>query len=530
MDMEELEKLDFVIKTVGSLPLLRDFVVQMDFARIIDQHCPLAPQAELSCGAVAELLVVNRLQAPKPLYKVEHWARQAGVAEVFGIPPELLNDDRLGRVAEMLGPQAPVLKGEISLHLAKAFHLGLEQIHWDLTTIYLEGAYEEDPDNAALPGEGMQVKYAREGQERAKKAIKVGLNVANDGHGPIPIYYEPLDGNASGYQVTLANIVHLKEQLKLDRIIRINDRGCQSAKILVHSLAHGFDTIAPLTFTKGIAKLVREALAVGATLRPLAYVPFNQQQKDPSKRDGYSAFELPYELQYKKRVYPVRLIVVKSEGKVKRAQKLRQRHMRWIEERLQQLQGRVGKPRWTKKRLNNGIRKVLKQYPEGQLYNVSLIGFGKHARELRVEVDLAKLQEATLWEGMYALVTTLSADTYTTDQVFQRYKEQHYVERSNHILKGHLLVNPVYLKKPIRIEGLLFLLWLALVVYLLIERKYRNYTTKPKHKRRTTLDILEAFEGYGWVLIKVSTGYYRRASTLTEDQQEIYTVLGLSPP
>jgi transposase len=180
---------------------------------------------------------------------------------------------------------------------------------------------------------------------------------------------------------------------------------------------------------------------------------------------------LPDELQYKKRGYPVRLIVVKSEGKVKRAPQLRQRHRRWIEERRQQLQGRVGKPRWTKKRLNNGIRKALKQYPEGQLYNVSLSGFGKHARELRVAVDLAKLQETTLGEGMYALVTTLAADTYTTDQVLQRYKEQHYVERSNHILKGHLVVNPVSLKKPIRIAGLLFLLGRALVVYLLIERK-----------------------------------------------------------
>jgi Domain of unknown function (DUF4277) len=157
MDMEELEKLDFVIKTVGSLPLLRDFVVQMDVARIIDQPCPLAPQAELSCGAVAELLVVHRLQAPKPLYKVEHWARQAGVAEVVGIPPELLNDDRLGRVAEMLGPQAPVLKGELRVQLAKECHIGVEQLHWDRTTISWEGASEEEPDHAALPGEGMPV-------------------------------------------------------------------------------------------------------------------------------------------------------------------------------------------------------------------------------------------------------------------------------------------------------------------------------------------------------------------------------------
>jgi transposase len=530
MEVDELARLDFVVKTVGSLPLLRDFLARMGLADMINARCPLAAQAELSCGTVAELLVANRLQAPKPLYKVEKWAKEVGVAEVFRIPSELLNDDRLGRVVETLGRHAPVLKGEMALHLAKEFHIGLEHIHWDLTTIYLEGAYEEQQEKAATAVEGIQIKYAKEGQARAKKAIKVGLNVANDGEGPIPIYYEPLDGNASGYQVTLGNITHLKQQLKLDWIIRVNDRGCQSAKIIAHSLAQGFDTIAPITWKNTIEKLVRAALAAGRVLKPLVYLPVSQQQKEPSERDGYNAFEMPYQVYYKHRMYPVRLIVVKSEGKVKRAQKVRQKHMVWIEARLKQLQARVGQPRYTKKRLNHGIRKVLKQYPEGQWYKVTLVGFGKHAQELRVEVDEAKMQEATQWDGLYALVTTLSAEEYPTDQVFGLFKEQHYVERSNHILKGHLRVSPVYLKKPIRIEGLLFILWLALVAYLLLERQYRKHTKVPKQKRRTTSNILEMFEGYAWVLIKVPEGYYRRRSVLTADQQEIYTALELNPP
>jgi hypothetical protein len=46
-----------------------------------------------------------------------------------------------------------------------------------------------------------------------------------------------------------------------------------------------------------------------------------------------------------------------------------------------------------------------------------------------------------------------------------------------------------------RIEGLLFILWLALVADLLLERQYRKQTTVPKQKRRTTSNILEVFEG-----------------------------------
>ncbi len=119
MEREELDKLDVVIKTVGSLPLLRDFLVRMDLGEIIDRHCPLAAQTELSCGQVAELLVANRLRAPKPLYKVAQWASDAGGEEVFGMPAERLNDDRRGRVGESLGQHAAVLQGEIARQIAR---------------------------------------------------------------------------------------------------------------------------------------------------------------------------------------------------------------------------------------------------------------------------------------------------------------------------------------------------------------------------------------------------------------------------
>jgi Domain of unknown function (DUF4277) len=366
MEREELDKLDFVIKTVGSLPLLRDFLARMDLGEMIDRHCPLAAQAELSCGQVAELLVANRLRAPKPLSKVAQWASDAGVEAVFGMPAERRNDDRLGRVVEILGQPAVVLTGEMALHSAQECRLGVEQLHWDLTTSSWEGAYEAAPDTVATPGEGGQSKDAQEGQAHAKKAIKVGLTVANDGQGPLPISDEPLDGNASGSQVTLANITHLKEQRKRDRSIRITDRGCQRAKMLAHSLAHGFDTMAPLTWKTTIEKLVRAALAAGTVLQPLAYVPVSQQPKDPAQREGYRAFELPYQVYDQRRAYPVRLIVVKSEGQGNRAPKVRQRHMAWREGRLKPWQERVGQPRWTKKRLQNRIKKVWQQYPEGQ--------------------------------------------------------------------------------------------------------------------------------------------------------------------
>ena len=59
------------------------------------------------------------------------------------------------------------------------------------------------------------------------------------------------------------------------------------------------------------------------------------------------------------RLSPVRLMVVKSEGTVKRAPKVRQKPLVGMEARLKPWQARVGPPRSTKKRRNQGIRTVL---------------------------------------------------------------------------------------------------------------------------------------------------------------------------
>ena len=60
--------------------------------------CPLASnRASISVGEVCKMLVLNRLNSPKPLYKVEDWADHVSTIDLFGIPSYLLNDDKLGR-------------------------------------------------------------------------------------------------------------------------------------------------------------------------------------------------------------------------------------------------------------------------------------------------------------------------------------------------------------------------------------------------------------------------------------------------
>ena len=104
MALIDPQKAQFFTKPIGSLALVKPLIRRMGIAELIDRLCPADPQQLVSHGRVVELLVANRLVAPTPLYAVEDWARGAGVEELYGLPADGLNDDRLG---ESLGHRGP---------------------------------------------------------------------------------------------------------------------------------------------------------------------------------------------------------------------------------------------------------------------------------------------------------------------------------------------------------------------------------------------------------------------------------------
>jgi hypothetical protein len=157
MEREELDTLACVSQTVGRRPVWRACLARMDVGAMSARPCPLAAPAERSGGQVAARLVANRLRAPNPWYTVARWASDAGGDAVCGMPAERRTDARLGRVVELLGPHAVVLKGERARPRAHACRLGVPPIHWALPTIALDGADEAAPDHAATPGEGGQI-------------------------------------------------------------------------------------------------------------------------------------------------------------------------------------------------------------------------------------------------------------------------------------------------------------------------------------------------------------------------------------
>ena len=62
-----------------TLPMLRALGVK----EAVNGLC--ASEHVVSHGQIIELMVVNRLQAPKPLYKVQDWLAQTGLETTLGV-------------------------------------------------------------------------------------------------------------------------------------------------------------------------------------------------------------------------------------------------------------------------------------------------------------------------------------------------------------------------------------------------------------------------------------------------------------
>ncbi len=90
----------FETRTVGGLPVVQAFLEELGFAKIIDQLVPW--EGDVPLGILVEILMCNRLLAPKPLFRVAEWAEEACVTDYYGVTAEQLNDDRLGRALERL--------------------------------------------------------------------------------------------------------------------------------------------------------------------------------------------------------------------------------------------------------------------------------------------------------------------------------------------------------------------------------------------------------------------------------------------
>jgi hypothetical protein len=146
--------------------------------------------------------------------------------------------------------------------------------------------------------------------------------------------------------------------------------------------------------------------------------------------------------------------------------------------------------------------------------------------------DEAAAQADSRYDGLSALVTTAPLNQ-SDDLLFTMFKEQNFLETAHHQYKTPLAVAPVFLKSVRRVEALVSLLQIALQVYQMLERLYRQSVPEKapvQEQRMTAESILKVFEVQGVLTEETPLGRVVHATQPTCRQRKILDQLNLPTP
>ena len=456
-------------KALGALPVVADFCQRLDLRGIVDRACPIRDVATLTHGQVICALVANRLTSPTPLWRVEDWARAWAVEEVFAIPPDTLNDDRIGRALDAIAPKLDQLVGSVGAQAIAAFGLQVARLHWDMTSISLYGAYDEVEDGFIAPRFG----HPKDRRPDLKQ-VQTGLAVTGDGG--VPIFHRGYDGGA-GEVVQVAGAMRALRKLAGERrFLLVGDSKLVSYANLRDLLAAELDFIAPASKTYVPAEVLASLEVAAAT--PVDYLAERDQGKPPDQRGSYRVVEDTMTITGKRKADPVlrlRRVLVWSSARAGAAATARARKLERANGDLQRLQHGLGG----------------RHYPDVAAVQARLAAIAKGRRVsalLRAQVGVDERGTPTLawWfdpdalaaeqatDGWYALLTNLDPAQAAAAEVLARYKGQEVVERRYGSFKGPLAVAPMFLQSNRRIQALVTVICLALLIFCLVEREVRR--------------------------------------------------------
>jgi transposase len=456
-------------KPLGALPVVASFGRRLDLRGIVDRACPVREVATLTHGQVIEVLVANRLTSPAPLRRVEDWAATWAVPEVFGIPPEALNDDRIGRALDAIAPKLDAIVGSVGVQAIATFGLEVARLHWDMTSISLYGAYEEVENGFIAPRFG----HPKDRRPDLKQ-VQTGLAVTGDGG--VPVWHRAYDGGAGEVAQVAGAMRALAELAAERRFLLVGDSKLVSYANLRDIVAAKVDFIAPASKTYVGAEVLAGLDPAAAT--PVDYLAERDAGRPPAQRGSYRVLEDTMTLAGPRKRDPVlhlRRVFVWSSARATAAATARAKKLDRARDDLDRLERGLGS----------------RHYPDPEAVTARLAAIAKGRRVaayLHAEVGTDQAGTPTLawWfdpdalaaeaatDGWYALLTNLDPAQADAAAVLACYKGQEVVERRYGAFKGPLAVAPMFLQSNRRIQALITVICLALLVFCLVERQVRR--------------------------------------------------------
>jgi transposase len=496
----------YVVKQFGGHPLIKQKLDQLNVRSIVNAYCP--SECEIDIGTIAELLVHNRLMSPQPLYKVEKWAGSTVLPELYGTEAAKLTDDRLADALDRIYPHCRTIWTEIALAGLKLCSKELNEIIYDLTSVYFTGVYEE--------AEEIVHGYSRDGKPENVQ-IELGINLtAKSG---IIIDYHQFKGNTADITTVESNVKKLKELLinaglLQDNHLIISDRGLIDGKAMKAYQAEGFHYLSMYRTTNETKKALLD------NHDKLLCSQINRVDRRGGRFYGVkSSFSIPIKDKsgHMAEEIETTLFIFNSESKGTDDRKRRTKKIKRQLSELKDLSSKLNIRRHKKRvYVEKKIKEILKPT---SYYQIDLSGSDGNLK-LSYQLDEECIEAEEMYDGIFYAVSDLKL---TVLQALEKLKSRDKVEKGIGLLKGPLEVRPLFLHKASRLESLVMLIVVALLIYTLIEKEGREYRVRPRGQ--SVLSVLAALYVVLVNLKDGSTTYH--VTSPTSDQQKILQRFGI---
>jgi transposase len=527
-------------REIGAAPIVRHFFDRLDFDRLIETYVPdreLGRPAKLSHARALSVMVMNALLCRRPLYAVPEWLERH-VLDPFGLAPgdaALLNDDRIGRALDRLYTMDPAsLMTAIVTKAVREFDLDLSQIHNDTTTVTFSGAYEGQQDKEAKKRPPLITFGHNKDHRPDLKQLLACLTITYDG--AVPVHYKTYDGNVTDDKTHRETWSAMSQVVGRPDFTYVADSKLCTRENMEFIASRGGYFVTVLPRSRREDDDFREFVQTNA-------IPWEEVRRESNNAEDppsvYEAFEPPL-----RSVEGYRIVWYRSSVKAKLDQQRRAKRIAKARDRIQELEGRSGAHRFRSvERAEEAVRNVLQEEGAERWLKVEVIeqsvsdtkqvGAGRPGKEtlyrkteipvilLAIEENAKAIAADGRCDGLFAMVT--NKPDVSPKELLEIYKYQPFLEKRHEQLKSVLSVAPVFLKKPERVAALLFVYFLAVLVFALIERELRRRMVE-KNIEDLRLYPEERPTGAPTTDLIFQTVLGHRRSTLTNRQGEIVQV------
>lgn len=193
---------------------------QLAFAEFCAEQMPEGRE-EIPWSVMASILVLARFCAPSSELQIaESWYNKTALDDLWGVPGEKVNEDRLYRALDVLLPHKDELCRHLQTRYGELFGSTFDFLFYDITSTYFEGTTHGNAQ--AKRG------YSRDSRPDCPQVL-IGLVATKEG---LPIAFEVFDGNRTDV-TTPKEMVQVMEAKygKADRVW-VLDRGMVSEENL----------------------------------------------------------------------------------------------------------------------------------------------------------------------------------------------------------------------------------------------------------------------------------------------------------